>query len=139
MVEMQIVSIGLVDGDSGNVVVLREKEGKRMLVIAIGIAEATAIALSLEGIKPVRPLTHDLMATIIQRQQNKLQRVVIHDLRDDTYIGQIDLETERGVMEIDSRPSDAIALAVRTKAPIYVTESVLDAAAITEEEDKWVH
>lgn len=139
MVEMKIVSVGIVDGDSGNVVILREKDGKRMLVIAIGIAEATAIALSLEGIKPVRPLTHDLMATIIQRQQSKLQRAIIHDLRDDTYIGQIDLETEHGVMEIDCRPSDAIALAVRARAPIYVTESVLEAAAITEEEDKWVH
>ncbi|HEY8449488.1 MAG TPA: bifunctional nuclease family protein [Bacillota bacterium] len=136
---MKIVSVGIVDGDSGNVVVLKEKEGKRMLVIAIGIAEATAIALSLEGIKPARPLTHDLMTMLIQRLQARLQRVVIHDLRDDTYIGQIDLETERGVMEIDSRPSDAIALAVRSRVPIYATESVLEAAAITEEEDKWVH
>src|SRR5690606_6508980 len=134
-----IVSVGIVDEDSGNDVVLKEKDGRRMLVIAIGIAEATAIALSLEGIKPVSPLTHDLMPTTIRRQRTKLQRVVIHDLRDDTYIGQIDLETENGVMEIDSRPSDAIALAVREKAPIYVTESVLEAAAITEEEDKWVH
>ena len=139
VVEMKIVSVGIVDGDSGNVVVLKEKEGKRMLVIAIGIAEATAIALSLEGIKPARPLTHDLMTMLIQRLQARLQRVVIHDLRDDTYIGQIDLETERGVMEIDSRPSDAIALAVRSRVPIYATESVLEAAAITEEEDKWVH
>lgn len=139
MVEMKVVSVGVVEGDTGNVVVLKEKEGKRMLVIAIGLAEATAIALSLEGITPARPLTHDLMTTIIQRLQARLHRVVIHDLRNDTYIGQLDLETERGIMEIDARSSDAIALAIRAQAPIFVTESVLEAAAITEEEDRWVH
>src|SRR5690606_23853694 len=111
-------------------------------VIAIGLAEATAIALSLEGMTPARPLTHDLMASLIARLQARLQRVVIHDLRNDTYIGQLDVATERGVMEIDARSSDAIALAIRAGAPIFVSESVLEAAAIVEaeeEEDRWVH
>jgi bifunctional DNase/RNase len=136
---MKVVSVGMLEGDAGNVVVLKEKDGKRMLVISIGLAEATAIALPLEGVSPARPLTHDLMTRVIQRLQARLIRVVIHDLRDDTYIGQIDLDTVHGVMEIDARPSDAIALAVRARVPIYVTESVLEVAAITEEEDKWVH
>lgn len=138
MIEMKVVSVGTLEGDAGNVVVLREKDGKRMLMIQIGLAEATAIALPLEGVTPARPLTHDLMARVIQRLQARLARVVIHDLRDDTYIGQIDLDTPHGVMEIDARPSDAIALALRARVPIYVTESVLEAAAMTEEEDRWV-
>lgn len=136
---MKVHSVGMLEGDAGNVVVLKEKEGKRLLVISIGLAEATAIALPLERATPPRPLTHDLMTRVIQRLQARLTRVVIHDLRDDTYIGQIDLDTPNGVMEIDARPSDAIALAVRANVPIYATETVLEAAAITEEEDKWVH
>lgn len=138
MVEMKVVSVGVVGDDGGNVVVLKEKDGKRVLVIAIGPAEATAIALPMEGMTPSRPLTHDLAMAIIQRLQARLHRVVIHDLRNDTYIGQLDLETERGVMEIDARSSDAIALAVRARAPIFVADSVLEAGAITEEEDRWV-
>lgn len=142
MVEMEIVGVDVIDGESGNVVVLKEKGGRRVLIIAIGLAEATAIALSLEGMTPARPLTHDLMASMIARLQARLQRVVIHDLRNDTYIGQLDVATEHGVMEIDARSSDAIALAIRAEAPIFVTESVLEAAAIVEEEeeeDRWVH
>lgn len=138
MVEMRIVSVGLMESEAANVVVLQEKGGNRVLVISIGLAEATAIALPVEGIEPPRPLTHDLIMTLLQRLQAKITSVVIHDLRDDTYIGQIDLETENGIMEIDARSSDAIALAVRARAPIYVTESVLEAAALTAEEDHWV-
>lgn len=135
---MRIVSVGLMESEAANVVVLQEKGGNRVLVISIGLAEATAIALPVEGIEPPRPLTHDLIMTLLQRLQAKITSVVIHDLRDDTYIGQIDLETENGIMEIDARSSDAIALAVRARAPIYVTESVLEAAALTAEEDHWV-
>ncbi|HLS88634.1 MAG TPA: bifunctional nuclease family protein [Sphingobacteriaceae bacterium] len=135
---MRIVSVGLMESEAANVVVLQEKGGNRVLVISIGLAEATAIALPVEGIEPPRPLTHDLVMTLLQRLQARITSVVIHDLRDDTYIGQIDLETENGVMEIDARSSDAIALAVRARAPIYVTESVLEAAALTAEEDHWV-
>lgn len=138
MVEVKVVTVGIVDGSAGNVVVLKEKEGKRMLVIAVGAAEATSIALSFEGMTPSRPLTHDLAATLIERLQGHLERVIIHDLRDDTYVGQLDLATDYGIMEIDARPSDAIALALRLDAPIFVAESVLQAAAITEEEDKHV-
>lgn len=138
MVEMRIISVGLMESEAANVVVLQEKGGNRVLVISIGLAEATAIALPVEGIEPPRPLTHDLVMSLLQRLQARITSVVIHDLRDDTYIGQIDLETENGIMEIDARSSDAIALAVRAKAPIYVTESVLEAAALTAEEDHWV-
>lgn len=138
MIEMKVVSVGVVGDEGGNVVVLKEKAGKRVLVIAIGPAEATAIALPMEGMTPSRPLTHDLVMTIMNRLQARVHRVVIHDLRNDTYIGQLDLETERGIMEIDARSSDAIALAIRARAPIYATEAVLEAGAITAEEDRWV-
>lgn len=137
MVEMDIVSVGMLESEVANVVVLREKSGNRVLVISIGLAEATAIALPVEGIDPPRPLTHDLVMNLLQRLQARVSSVIIHDLRDDTYIGQIDLDTENGIMEIDARSSDAIALAVRAQVPIYATESVLESASLTVEED-WV-
>lgn len=139
MVEMKVASVGALGDNGGHVVVLAEKAGRRMLVISVGPAEATAIALSLEGIQPRRPFTHDLAAAILGRVQAKLRRVVIHDLRDDVFIGLADLDTVNGVMEIDARASDAIALALRTDAPIMAARSVLEAAAITTEEDHWVY
>lgn len=135
---MRVISVGLLENEAANVVVLQEKGGKRLLVIAIGLAEAAAIALPVEGIDPPRPLTHDLVMSLLQRLRARIAGVVIHDLRDDTYIGQIDLETSNGIMEIDARSSDAIALAVRARAPIYATEDVLATAALTAEEDHWV-
>lgn len=129
--QMQLVSVGMVGGTDDHLMVLRETDGNRLLVISIGLMEATAIAVAVEGIEAPRPMTHDLLAYVIRRLQAEVTRVIIHDLRNETFIGQLDLKTEKGILEIDCRPSDAVALAVRTGAPIYVTEGVLEAAAIT--------
>lgn len=135
VVQMQLVSVGMVGGTDDHLMVLKEAGGNRLLVISIGVMEATAIAVAVEGIEPPRPMTHDLLAAVIRRLQAELTRVVIHDLRNETFIGQLDLRTEKGVIEVDCRPSDAVALAVRTGAPIYVTEGVLEAAAIVANPD----
>lgn len=134
MIQMQLVSVGMVGGTDDHLMVLKEKDGNRLLVISIGMSEATSIAVALEGIASPRPMTHDLLMGVIRRMQAELTEVIIHDLRSDTFIGQIDLKTENGVQEIDCRPSDAVALAVRMDAPILVTEGVLQAAAIVASE-----
>ena len=131
MVEMKVVSVGMVRGSDGHVVVLKEAEGDRLLVIAVGLAEASAIALQLQGMQPPRPLTHDLVVNVVRRMQGEIVRVIVHDLRDETFIGQIDIQTEHGIMEIDARPSDAIAVALRAEAPIFVAEPVLEMAAVS--------
>ncbi|EKP95913.1 hypothetical protein ThesuDRAFT_00363 [Thermaerobacter subterraneus DSM 13965] len=130
LVEMKVLSVGMVQGSDGNVVVLKEADGDRLLVIAVGLAEASAIALQLQGMQPPRPLTHDLIVNLVRRMQGEIVRVVVHDLRDETFIGQIDIQTEHGIMEVDARPSDAIAVALRADAPIYVAEPVLEMAAV---------
>jgi hypothetical protein len=130
---MELVSVGMIQGTDGNVIVLREADGERMLALGIGLMEASSIAMEVEDIQPPRPMTHDLLQNIITRMQGAVQRVVVHDLRNDTFIGQVDIDTEKGVMEIDSRPSDAIALALRCDAPIYASDNVLELAGIHED------
>ena len=110
--------------------ILKEMGGSRRLPIIIGAFEAQSIALEMEGIKPPRPLTHDLMKTIIDRMGISLSEVVVHDLRDGTFYAKISLDSQ----EIDSRPSDAIALAVRYSVPIYVSEKVMEEASFVPEE-----
>ncbi len=141
MLEMQIVSVGMVQDSSGNVVILKEVNGDRYLPISIGLMEASAIAVSLEGFQTPRPMTHDLLYHVIGRLQARVKRVIIHDLKSETFIGQIELETDNGVQEIDARPSDAIALAVRSQAPIFVADEVLEKAAITKQaqDDDYLH
>lgn len=134
MVQMQLVSVGMVGGTDDHLMVLKEAEGNRLLVISIGLTEATAIAVAIEGIEAPRPMTHDLLAHLIRRLQAEIIRVVIHDLRNETFIGQLDIKTEKGILEVDCRPSDAVAIAMRTGSPIYVTEGVLEAAAIVAQE-----
>jgi hypothetical protein len=130
---MELVSVGMIQGTDGNVIVLREADGERMLALGIGLMEASSIAMEVEDIQPPRPMTHDLLQNVITRMQGAVQRVVVHDLRNDTFIGQVDIYTEKGVMEIDSRPSDAIALALRCDAPIYASDNVLELAGIHED------
>ena len=114
------------------VVVLKEKEGTRKLPIFIGIAEAFAIHRRLEGDDFTRPLTHDLLVMVIEALGGKLEGIVVNDLRQGTFFGQLLVERDGNVCMIDTRPSDAIALAVRTGARIYVEEAVLDEAATAE-------
>jgi bifunctional DNase/RNase len=111
--------------------ILREMGGNRRLPIIIGAFEAQSIALEMEGIKPPRPLTHDLMKTIIDRMGVSLSEVVVHELRDGTFYAKISLDSQ----EIDSRPSDAIALAVRYSVPIYVSEKVMEEASFIPESE----
>jgi len=130
MVRMQVLSVGQVQGSQEHLLILREADGQRLLPMTIGVFEATAIAVAAEGIQVQRPMTHDLLATVIGRMQGSLSRVVIHDLRDDTFICQLEIGTERGVIEVDCRSTDAVALALRVQAPIFATEEVLSQAGV---------
>lgn len=138
MLEMQIETVAR-DPFNNHVVILRELDGNRVLPIWIGTAEALAIALELRGEKPPRPLTHDLMRNILDELGVRVVRVVIHDLVDRTYYAYITLETPFGIREIDSRPSDALALALRTNAPVYISGNVIDSliSITNEEDDDW--
>ncbi len=110
------------------IVILRDKEGQRILPIWVGIFEANAIALQIENITTPRPMTHDLLRNILADLKAEVQKVVVCDLRENTFYALIYLLANGEVLAIDARPSDAIALALRTRAPIYVEESVIDSA-----------
>ena len=113
--------------------ILKETEGERRLPIIIGQFEAQAIALELEGIKPPRPLTHDLVKNVLDSLGNVLSDVLISELRDGTFYARLNVEGNSLSHEIDARPSDAIAIAIRFGAPIYVAEAVMQEAAATPE------
>ncbi len=119
-------------------ILLKEINGNRRLPIIIGQTEAQAIALEIEGFKPLRPLTHDLMKQVIDNLGATVLEIIVDELRENTFYAKIILEVSGFTNEIDSRPSDAIALAVRTQSPIYVADSVLDIAAFlpSDEPDK---
>jgi hypothetical protein len=116
-------------------ILLKENNGNRRLPIIIGAFEAQAIALEIEGIKPPRPLTHDLMKNIIDNLGGTIIEIIIDELRENTFYAKIIIEVSALTNEIDARPSDAIALAVRSQAPIYVAESVMDTAAFLPSEE----
>lgn len=127
--------IGLSQGSTGSAsgayaLLLKEMYGNRRLPILIGQFEAQAIALELENIHPPRPLTHDLLKLVIENLGGTIQEVIITELRDNTFFAKIVLEVSSLTNEIDSRPSDAIALAIRANAPIFVSESVMEIASI---------
>lgn len=139
MRQMKVDKLGIDLLTHDPVVILKDLEGKRYLPILIGPFEATAIQLALEGQPVPRPLSHDLMKAILDGVSAKLTKVVIHDIKDSTFYAKLVVETAGEDQEIDARPSDCIALALRANAPIYVTdkivleESVYDKRA--EEED----
>jgi hypothetical protein len=110
-------------------ILLKEIEGARRLPIIIGAFEAQAIALEMEGIKPPRPLTHDLLKTLVDNLGANVVEIIVNELKENTFYAKIVLEASGLTNEIDARPSDAIALAVRTYAPIYVNETVMSTAA----------
>jgi uncharacterized protein len=110
-------------------ILLKEVDGKKRLPIIIGAFEAQAIALEIEGIKPPRPLTHDLLKQLTDSLGATVLEIIIDELRDNTFYAKIVLEVSGFSQEIDARPSDAIALAVRAQAPIYVSETVMESAA----------
>jgi uncharacterized protein len=134
MIEMTVDSVRISVVDYQRVVVLKEKEREedteRYLLIWVGSSEAGSIAMSLQGIAPPRPLSHDLMRTLMEKLGATVSQVLINDLVDDTFYAQISLESAAGAFQLDSRPSDAIALALRVKAPIFAAPAVLDKAGI---------
>ncbi len=130
--KVQVDILGLSSSPSSGgayALILKEVNGPRRLPIIIGAFEAQSIALEIEGIKPPRPLTHDLIKNIIDLLGGDLVDVLINELRDGTFYARLNLETQ----EIDSRPSDAIALAVRYGVPIYVAEKVMEEASFVSE------
>jgi bifunctional DNase/RNase len=118
------------------IVLLREVTGERYLPIWIGAAEAAAIALSLQGVVTPRPMTHDLMKNILEDLSVSVQRIVVTELREGTFYATIDMQRNGDAYEVSSRPSDAIALAVRLAAPIFASEDVLNEASILIPDDE---
>ena len=110
------------------IVILRDKDGDRVLPIWVGIFEANAIALQIENIATPRPMTHDLLRNVIQDLKASVLKIVVCDLQENTFYALIYLSLNGGTVAIDARPSDAIALALRARAPIFVEESVIDNA-----------
>ena len=130
MIEMVIESIRVSLMNYQRVVILKEKESDRYLPIWIGPAEADAIAVRLQEVAVSRPLTHDLLRSIIDAFGGNVQYIVVNDLANDTFYARIIMDVDGRKMEIDSRPSDAIALAVRVQAPIFAEETVLEKAGV---------
>ena len=129
------------------IIILRDQNGDRVLPIWVGIFEANAIALQMENIATPRPMTHDLLRNVIGELKGRVQKVVVSELRENTFYALIYVEAGGEVLAIDARPSDAIALALRARAPILVEEAVLDGAkslefssekADTERLQKWL-
>jgi hypothetical protein len=110
------------------IIILRDKDGQRVLPIWVGIFEANAIALQMENVSTPRPMTHDLLRNVIEDLKGLVTKVVISDLKDNTFYALIYVETAGDVVAIDARPSDALALALRAQAPIFVEETVIDDA-----------
>jgi len=128
LVSMSIKGLMLDPVSNSPIVVLKDDDEKFFLPIWVGIFEANAIALQLENITTPRPMTHDLLRNMISELNAEVTRIVINDLRDSTFFAQIRLLVGGKTLEVDARPSDAIALALRTEAPIFVAQSVLDQA-----------
>lgn len=134
MKKMELHGVNLDVMTNQPVVILKDSGANYYLPIWIGQFEATSILMELQGIKAARPLTHDLMRSLLERLDSTMDKVVINDLKDGTFYAKIFLTYRATPIEIDSRPSDAIALAVRTKAPIFVADSVIDEASIVSEQ-----
>ncbi len=130
LIEMSVESVRVHMLSTQHVVILRELERDRYLPIWIGSWEASAIAMKLQGQSPERPLTHDLLATVLDVLGATVREVVIVDLADDTFHARVMLESGGRSIEVDSRPSDALALAVRTGARIFAAEAVLERAGV---------
>jgi len=127
MMEVKVMGIVVDPKASNPVVILVDLSGRRALPIWIGVFEAEAISKGLEGVVTLRPMTHDLMKQVLDTFQVSVNRVVIHDLKGNTFYANLYLNVDGKELIVDSRPSDAIALAVRVKAPIFVSESVIEA------------
>jgi len=148
-VEMQIAGIALDPATKMPIIILKDRSGNNALPIWIGIAEASAIATQLEKIDLARPMTHDLIKNVLDALHVRLDRIEVTSLKDNTFFANLYLQVGESVLTIDSRPSDAIALALRTESPIFVSDEVLqqaksidlqkmeEASDSPEEKDRW--
>lgn len=130
MLQMKVHGVNLDVVTNQPVIILKDDGDERFLPIWIGQFEATSILMEMQGVKPPRPLTHDLLRTVIDNLEGTVTQIVINDLKDGTFFAKIHMSKEAGETVIDARPSDAIALAVRTKVPIFAEEKVVDDASI---------
>lgn len=127
MVEMELNKILIDEKRADQLIMLKEKEGQRMLPIVIGIAEASSIRLKLSGFTPPRPLTHDLLKSLIESFGATLEKIIIDNLENNTFFAKLHFKSVEGKdVVVDARPSDSIALAVRSDCPIFVEEEVLE-------------
>jgi bifunctional DNase/RNase len=136
MVEMNLVGVRVELPTNQPIVLLREREGERFLPIWIGAMEATAIAFALQGIVTARPMTHDLLKNVLEDLSVLVQHIVITELKDGTFFAVIQMQQNDQTYEVSSRPSDAIALAVRVNVPIFAAEDVLSEASIVIRDDE---
>jgi bifunctional DNase/RNase len=127
-IEMSIKGLMVDPITNTPIVILRDRDGQRVLPIWVGIFEANAIALQIENVTTPRPMTHDLLRNVIHDLNATVQKIVVCDLQENTFYALIYLAMNGDTLTIDARPSDAIALALRTRAPIFVEESVIDSA-----------
>jgi bifunctional DNase/RNase len=147
MVEMKVEGLTLDPLTNMPIIILKDLEGNRALPIWVGFFEANAIALEIEKIATPRPMTHDLMKNLITDMKGEINHILVSELKDNTFYAVISMMSGGSTLKVDSRPSDAIALALRVKAPIYVNEAVIEAAksldlpdtskANTQDKDQW--
>jgi uncharacterized protein len=126
-VQMELQKIIISDLQDSHIIVLKEVDGERNFPIIIGSPEAVAIERRLKGFAMPRPMTHDLLASVIEKMGGSIERIEINDLSDHTFYARIHIRRDGSILQIDSRPSDAIALGIATTVPIYVAEHVLNA------------
>jgi len=144
MVEMKVQGLFFDSETNQSIVVLKDEASGRTLPIWVGLFEANAITMGIEHTWTPRPMTHDLLKNIIEEMNAQVKRIVVNDLRSNTFYALISIDIEGRTVEVDSRPSDAIALALRAKAPIFVAEKVLESASHTDSKikkdtsDKWI-
>ena len=125
MIEMQLGGLGFDPKNMSPIVLLRDAEERNFLPIWIGMFEAAAIAMEMQDFKPPRPMTHDLLTKIIESLNGQITQVGISEIIENTFYAIIEIQSEKGLLKLDARPSDAIAVAVRAKAPIFVAEAVM--------------
>ena len=126
MIEVHVAHLGLDQNTNSPVVLLKERDGERVLPIWIGPAEASAIAMELQGVKAQRPMTHDLLKHVLLGLGGELRRVTITNVRDNTYFAELLIRREDQAVQVDARPSDSIALALRLGAPIFTSDELLN-------------
>ncbi|OGC25658.1 hypothetical protein A2291_04510 [candidate division WOR-1 bacterium RIFOXYB2_FULL_42_35] len=134
MIELQVGGLGFDPRNMSPLVLLRDQEEMNFLPIWIGVFEASAIAMELQSVKPPRPMTHDLLLEFVDKLGGKLLKVVITDVKEGTFYANVELEKDGKNMNIDARPSDAIALAVRRHLPVFATETVMMQAKLVNAE-----